>query len=119
MGLLDGGMASIMGAAFGSIYLPATLWRKRAAVRDAGGSITSGGGFDEIACRAMRDSVTERMRLAGGYTDRDVRILVLAASFSGTITTDDEITVAGTRYAVASVDMDPAGAAYELRGQRG
>ena len=119
MALLDGGMAAIFGAAFGGVYLPATLHRKQDAVRDAGGSITSGGGTTDVACRAQRDAVTERMRLADGYTDRDVRILVLAASFSGTITTDDEITVAGVRYAIGSVDMDPAGVAYDLRGQRG
>lgn len=119
MGLLDGGLASIMGAAFASTYLPATLHRRQAVTRDAGGSITSGGGFVDVSCRAQRDSVTEAMRRAPGYTDSDVRVLVLASSFSGTITTDDEITVAGVRYAIASVGMDPAGAAYDLRGQRG
>lgn len=120
MGLLDGGLANVFGAAFGAVYLPATLHRYTQPELDDGGSPVDGsGGWTNIACRAQRDAATERMRRAEGFSESDVRLLVLAASFSGGISTDDEVTVAGTRYAIESVDMDPAGAYWELRGRRG
>lgn len=114
MALLDGGLASIFGAAFGGVYLPAVLTKyTRADAND--GTITETS--TEYACRAQVDAATEAMRRQAGYTGTDVRILILSASLAVTVTSDDRITVAGSTYRIANVARDPAGAYFECRGQ--
>ena len=116
MALLDGGLAKLFGAALGGIYLPATLHRVTR-IRARGGSTSES--VVDVPCRAQVERADERMRNTAGATTRDVRILVLAASLTGTITSDDRISVGGQLYAIAGVERDPGGAAFELRGQRG
>ena len=114
-GLLNGGIASLMDRAFAGVYLPATLYRR---VR----TDTDDGSVEETteiySCRAQLDAVTEAMRQAPGYTKNDVAIYVLTSSLSGEITTDDEITVRGALWSIASVSSDPAQSYWELRGTR-
>jgi len=114
--LLSGGLAGILGAAFAPLYLDATLHRPSAPEYDDGGTIINASTTD-IACKAQVDAVTEAMRQSPGFTDRDQRILVLSSTLSGTITTDDSITVGGQHWSIASVATDPVGAYFELRGQ--
>lgn len=115
--MLNGGLAGIFGAAFGGIYLDASLYRAQPEVLDAGGSVVSGGGFaDAEPVKAQADRVTEAMRQQEGFTEGDARILVLASGVARP-TTDDEIAVDGTRYKIAFVDTDPANAYWELRGR--
>jgi hypothetical protein len=116
MALLDGGLARLFGAALRSVYLPATLHRVTR-TRARGGSTSES--IVEVPCRAQVELADEHMRSAAGATTGDVRILVLAASLTGTITSDDRISVAGQLYAIAGVERDPANAIFELRGQRG
>jgi hypothetical protein len=116
-GLLDGGLARIMGAAFGSTYLSATLHRALPAVRDAGGSVTNAGQFADMPCRAMFELVAEELNVRDNVVDQAQRIFVLAASLTGPITPADQITLAGQRYQVVSVDRDPALAYWDLRGR--
>ena len=116
MALLDGGLARLFGAALRGVYLLATLHRVTRS-RARGGSTSES--VVEVPCRAQVELADEHMQRAAGATIGDVRILVLAASLDGAITSDDRISVGGQLYAIAGVERDPAGALFELRGQRG
>lgn len=112
MSLLDGGIAGIMNSAFGSIYLPATLYR-RAIADDGKGTLTATETSESVRCQV--DAATEAMRAEQGYTGTDVRLLILAKDVA-LITTDCEVAVGNRRFAIASVAQDPAGAYFECRG---
>ena len=114
-GLLDGGIAAIFGKVFAGLYLPATL-RRQVRTETDGGSVTVE--TELHACRAQIDAVTEAMRQAPGYTATDQRILILADTLDVAPTTDDEITVGGREWGIASVASDPAQSYWELRGAR-
>lgn len=113
MGLLDGGVARVFSSAFSGFYLDAILHRATITKDGKGGGSAS---FDDEAVKAQLDSATEAHRSTEGYVDTDQRILVLAADLAQ-ITTDDEITVDGRRWQIASVTVDPAGSYYDLRGR--
>lgn len=115
MGLLDGGVAAAFGSMFAGFYLDASL--HRASITDDGAGGGSVGFADAQPVKAQLDQATQAMRDSPGYVDTDQRILVLAYGIDA-ITTDDEITVDGLRWSIASVTQDPAGACYELRGRR-
>jgi hypothetical protein len=112
--LLDGDIASIFSAVFSPIYLDATLYRATTTNDGQGGGSTT---FIGEPVKAQLDSATYAMQQAPGYVDGDQRILVLANGVAQ-IGTDDQISVKGERWMIASVSLDPAGVAYELRGRR-
>lgn len=122
MGLLDGGIQTLMGSAFGWLYLPGTLTRVTLVDDGHGG----GSEFTTMQdCRVQVDACTESMRQQAGYTSTDVRLLVLQAGVSGgDITTDDRVTVlagphAGRTFEVAAVGaQDPASSYWECRGSK-
>lgn len=119
MGLLDGGIQSLMGSAFGWLYLPGTLTRVTL-IEDG-----QGGGSEVPAdqdCRVQVDACTEAMRQQAGYAATDVRLLILQAGVTGgDITTDDRVTVlsgphAGRTFEIASVGpQDPGSSYWECR----
>lgn len=113
MGLLDGGIASIFSAALSGLYLDATLHRATLTDDGEGGGTSS---FADAAVKAQLDQTTHAQRMAEGYSDTDQRILVLARGVTAP-TTDDEITVRGERWKIASVTMDAAASYYDLRGR--
>lgn len=115
MSLLDGGLASVFASAFTPFYLDASL--HRAIVNEDGEGGGSIGFADPETVKAQLDSTTQAQQGSDGYGDSDQRILVLASGVA-TISTDDEITLAGVRWAIASVTRDPAGAYYDLRGRK-
>lgn len=115
MGLLDGGLASVFASAFSGFYLDASLHRATMTPDGKGGGTT--GWAAPEAVKAQLDSTTQAMQGADGYVDSDQRILVLASGLAP-ITTDDEITVDGNRWAIESVSRDPAGAYFDLRGRK-
>jgi len=78
LGLLDGQGASILNSVFASIYPTGTLVR-RAITEDAGGSQTVT--TSNVAIKVQTDAVTEVMRQAAGYTDTDVRVIILSPGF--------------------------------------
>lgn len=89
--------------------------------RDTGGSITAPGTPIVKACSAQVDAATEAMRAEDGYQDKDVRILVLAATLDAELDTEARLEVlagphVGT-YLLASVDRDPCGVYFECRGR--
>ena len=119
MGLLDGGIQSLMGSAFGWLYLPGTL--TRVTLVDDG----HGGGSEATTdqdCRVQVDACTEAMRQQAGYTSTDVRLLILQAGVAGgDIKTDDRVTVlggphAGRTFEIAAVGpQDPGSSYWECR----
>lgn len=89
---------------------------------DSGGSITAPGTPIEKACSVQVDAVTEAMRQAEGFRDKDMRLLVLAASLDGDLDSDATVEVLGGPHAgswiLASVDRDPCGIYFECRGRK-
>lgn len=116
MGLLTGGGAAVLNSVFASIYPTGTLVR-RTITEDAGGSQTIT--ETTVAIKVQTDGVTEAMRTASGYTDTDVRLIVLTSGLGGDITTDDVIVDGrGDAWAVTMPSLDTCGSHWEVRGQR-
>lgn len=112
-GLLDGGLADQFARALRPIYLKGTL-HKATRTELAGGSASTA--YRNYPCQGMKDLTTETMRGEAGYTASDVALIILQKDIPA-IETDDQVTLAGQRWAVASVLADPAGAAWVCRGQ--
>jgi hypothetical protein len=112
MGLLDGDIAAAFGAVFGSFYPDGTLHH---AVRteDDGGSITRT--WTDTAIKVQVDAVTESMRAEPGYTERDVRLIVLSHGITEP-TSEDQITAGGRRWSLGNVAADPANSHWIIRG---
>lgn len=91
-------------------------------VVDDGGSIVSPGEPISRPCKVQVDRVTEAMRQAEGYRDKDVALLVLCATLEGELDTDATLNVtAGPnagRWSVQSVDKDTMGTYWLCRGRR-
>ena len=91
-------------------------------VVDDGGSIVSPGTPLSLPCKVQVDRVTEAMRQAEGYRDKDVALLVLCATLAAELDTDATLNVtAGPnagRWSVQSVDKDTMGTHYICRGRR-
>lgn len=113
MSLLDGGLASVFAGAFSSFYLDAELHRAVIAPDGKGGGTVDF--VDPEPVKAQLDKTIERT--VDGNVDTFQRILVLAHGLAP-ISTDDEITVKGTRWAIALIDTDPAGAYFDLAGRK-
>jgi len=117
MGLLDGGIEAIFGAAFGGLYLPATLNYAGTPIEDSEGNVTGHTGPGSWSCRAQVDDATWSMRQADGYVDGDQRIIVLSAGLATAINTDMTITVSGKTWMIESVQRDAANSHWVLRGR--
>jgi hypothetical protein len=116
MSLLDGGIASIFGAALGGLYLPATLHVPGTRTDDIEGNISYADPTD-IPCRAQMDGATYAMRQSEGYSEGDVRILILISGLGVEITTDCQVTVSGRRWMIGSLEKDAANSHYICRGR--
>lgn len=112
MGLLDGDIAAVFGSVFGTFYLDATLQRVTLIPDGEGGGTTSS---VSVACKAQRDSITEAMRAAGGYTQNDARFLILRSPTVGIITSDDRLDHEGVTWALSNPESDPAGSYWAVR----
>lgn len=116
-GLLDGGLQAVFGAAFGGLYLDATLHRQGLTFA-SDGDVTEPGDTNEPV-KAHFDRVTEAMRQAEGYSEKDVAILILQDGVSAAPTTDDELTLGGQRWKIVGLpDEDPARTYWLVRGRR-
>lgn len=116
MTLLNGGIARIFNAALGGLYLPATLHVPGARTDDEEGNISYGPETD-IPCRAQVDAATYAMRQSEGYSEGDVRIIILTAGLGVEVTTDAQISVSGKRWMVGSTDLDAASSHWVCRGR--
>lgn len=119
-GLLSGGLSGVFAAAFAPLYLPGLVHRYDAPQFDDGGSVIPGSEPDLIDCRVQVDACTEAMRGEADYTDKDVRLLILAQGV-GVLTTNDRVEVLSGActgvYLVQSVGVDPAGSVFDCRGR--
>lgn len=110
MALLDGGLQAVFGAAFGTIYLSGTLHRQtRTEGYNGDVSVT----WADSPIRYQPDRITEAMRQAEGFTDKDAAFIILQAGVAEP-NTDDEFTASG-RWAIKSVDADPANTHWIIR----
>lgn len=117
---MDGGGSSLLNSVFSAIYPTGTLVR-RTITEDDGGSqtVTYPDGEEGIPIFVQTDKVTEAMRTASGYTDKDVQLIVLSAGLNGSITTDDHVIDSrGDQWAVTLPDLDTCGSHWTARGQR-
>lgn len=110
MGLLDGGLQAVFGAAFGGIYLPGTLHRPTRTEADNGDVTVA---WTDAPMKYQPDRITEAMRQAEGFTDKDAAFIILQAGVAP-FDTDAEATMGG-RWAIKSVDADPASTHWVVR----
>lgn len=110
MGLLNGDLTSIFGAAFGGVYLGGTLHRPARSEADNGDVTVA---WTDSPIRYQPDRITEAMRQAEGFTDKDAAFLILQAGVAP-FDTDAEATMGG-RWAIKSVDADPANTHWIVR----
>jgi hypothetical protein len=113
MSLLDGPLRAVFGAAFAPLLLGGTL---HVAARDADGGMILPPVFADVPVKGHRDEIGDRQRADWGIPDRAVRLIVLQAGVAAAPTLDDEITLAGGRWRISTVECDPAGAAWILTG---
>lgn len=115
-------VAQSVSAMFGGPYYDAIIRSPGQPVYDDGGSIITPGTPTSRICQAQVDVVMQDMRSDVGFTDGDVRILVLADTLEGAVSLDDSIELLGGSHIgmwqVQSVSIDPFGIYYELRGRR-
>ena len=113
------GIAAAVSQAFGGPFHAARVITSTPPVLDDGGSIVSPGTSIERACMVQVDAVTEAMRAAEGFTERDVRLIII--SLDGDLDTDARVVVdAGPHvgeYSVQSVGRDPLAVYRECRGR--
>lgn len=111
MSILEGDLAAEFYSAFSGIYSDATLTRVTM-TDDGTGSLTPSETTQPI--KAQRDDITEAQRVAAGYSDRDVRILVLRQGV-GEMDNNCRITLYGVVYLVSNCRSDPASAYWEVK----
>jgi len=112
---MTGDGSAILNSVFGAIYPSGTLIQ-RTITEDAGGSQTVT--TTSVPIKVQTDRVTESMRQQPGYTDKDVRLIVLSAGVSA-ITSDDQIIDSrGDTWSLIDPALDVCGSHYEMRGQR-
>lgn len=118
MNLLSGGAAALFGEIMAPLYLSGTVRSHVTTYSDRGGQTRAPTSRD---CLVQVDQATQAMRAADGFAVTDRALYVLAASLSGELSSDDQITVnegphAGASWRVAEpIDRDPAGAYYRCR----
>lgn len=113
MSLLDGPIRAVFGAAFAPLLLDGTL---HVAAKDPDGGLVLPPVFADVPVKGHRDETGDRQRADWGIPDRAARLIVLQAGVAAEPTPDDEITLAGGRWRISSVERDPAGAAWILTG---
>lgn len=108
--------------AYGGPYYDALVMGKGDAIYDDGGSIVTAGTATERACQAQVDDATQDMRREEGFTDGDVRIIILSDTLAGSIGLDDSVKILGGphmgEWLVQTISRDAFGIYFELRGRR-
>jgi hypothetical protein len=115
-------LAQSMSAAFGAPFYAGVVISQADPVTDDGGSISTPGTPLERGCSVQIDVATEAMRRSDGYSDGDVRFIILAATLDGGLDTDASVEVAAGPFAgswlVSSIERDPAGIGWVGKGRR-
>lgn len=117
-GLLDSNvLQGIFGSVLSSIYGDGQLIRVTMVRQPGGTSIPVE--QPPVAIKVQVDACTEAMRQQPGYTDTDVRLLILQSGIAGPKPTTDDIVIAqGERRKLFGITEDPARAYWEMRGIR-
>lgn len=113
MGLLDGTLQAVFGAAFGVFYMSGTL---HVIGKDADGQVILPPTFTAVPIKGQQDALSDRQRADWGIPDSGVLLIVLQAGVATAPTADDEITLAGQRWRISNIDRDPAQAAWTMAG---
>ena len=108
--LLDG-ITAVFGAAFAPLYHDGLLKRRTYDTDDAPLDVSPAG----EGIKLQRNACTEAMRGEDGYTDKDVRFIVLSAGIAAKPNTDDIIVYGGREWSIRSIDTDPAGSHWIIR----
>lgn len=113
--------AAVSGAFDGPFHAGLLTW-PGTPVTDDGGSIVEPGTPEVYDCTVQIDVCTEEMRGEAGYTDKDVRLIVLAPGLERAVDTDATLRVlagphVGT-WSIQSEAKDVLGCAYDGRGRR-
>jgi hypothetical protein len=115
MGLLDGEVAALFATAFGGMYLDGTLHQGTGEpVYDSEGTITGYSGAGDTAVKVQVDRATSAMRAADGFSEGDVRLIVLAQTGMA-ITSDHELSARAVRYRIQSAELDAAASHWTCR----
>ena len=113
MGLLNGGINRIFGAAFSSVYLHGQMIRVTNA-DDGKGTLTATQS-DPVDIKYQIDTVTETQRQAPDYKATGVRVIVLDTGIA--IDQNCLLSLGGVTYRVApDIIRDAANSHYQLRG---
>lgn len=115
-------IAGMVGEVFGSPYYDgAVISQATPGHDDDDGNWVPGDPATERPCKVQIDALDERMR-PEGWTDKDFRFIILAASLTGSIDTDATVMVALGPFAgewlVSSLEMDPAAIGWVGKGRR-
>lgn len=118
MGILDGGIAAVFGAALSGLYLDGTLHAGTGEpVYDDDSNITGYEG-GESACKVQTDRTGDAFRSSVGFAPGDVTLIVLAHGLGTRITSDHELTDGyGDRYSIQEADYDAARSHVVCRGR--
>ena len=111
MGLLDGALASVFGAALGAVFGSGTL-HKTVEADTGGGRFTPA--TTDYPVKLSLAALAAGDRAASGLPLTAVRLTVLRAGLPVTVDLDDGLTVGAGTFRVVKVDTDPVGAAYVL-----
>ena len=117
MGMLDGDIAGVFGGIMGAFYPAATLHRAIITPDGEGGGTTAWAA-DE-ACKAQLDKTIERIVDGNVETLQSILLLQLVGGVQiARPSTDDEITAGGTRWQIATIEVDPAGSYWLIGGRK-
>lgn len=114
--LLNGGLQAVFGAAFGAVYLPGYLLRTTLTDDGEGGYAVS---HAVHSIKGQVDQASERMRRADGYTDGDMRVIVLQSGVTVEPNTDDLTVLGGKVWVLSGIQADPAITHWEMTGRLG
>ncbi len=115
-------IASGISAALGGPYQAATVTRWTDAEYDEGGSIVTPAQPVNRACKAQVSIPTAQARIADGFTEKEVWVIILAASLAGDLDTDMSVSIdtgpfAGTSWLLkAPLSLDSMGVTWKAKG---
>lgn len=114
----NGALKGLFSSALAPLYEDATFIRSIMLCHEETGAvyITQAA---PLPVKVQIDTCTETMRQEHGYSDEDVRILMLQAGFKGAKpNSDDIITMGSMHYKIATVQEDPAHSFFDIRAVR-
>jgi hypothetical protein len=114
MGLLDGGLAAIVGNALDFLLLDGTLRRETSTTVDEHGAPVATA-VVTFAFRGFDDVYDAAYRARAGIPATDIKICIPAASLATTPRQDDKLTIRGVWYQARAVVSDPARALWEIQ----